>query len=226
MGFFLWFEHFFRVFSQAVPLEIFVVVGSFVEEVAGPIPSSLVMGLAGSVAAVRAEPIVYLFWLSFIGNFGKVFGSWVYYLIGDKLEDVIVRRFGKYLGVEHAQIEALGKKFTGGWKDSLALFLLRLLPFVPTTPVSIACGVVRMRLSEFLAVTYVANFLKDIGYLLAGYYGLTGFRLFLRHAAALKFHVGILIGLGAGIGLFLLWYHRKKGIWLWERMTASYRTSK
>jgi membrane protein DedA with SNARE-associated domain len=224
MNFFHSIEQAFQVFAHAVPLEIFVSVGSFVEEVVSPIPSTLVMGFAGSVAAARHEPILFLFWLSLLGNFGKIFGAWIYYVVGDKLEDVVVRRYGRYFGVEHAQIESIGKRFTGGWKDSLALFILRLLPFIPTTPVSIACGMIRMRLPEFLSITYVASFVKDIGYLFAGYYGIAALRRFLRHVAELRFHVGILIAAGIVVGLFLLWYHRRKGVWLWERCVMRFRS--
>ncbi len=221
-------EVFLRVLSVSVPLPVFVLVGSFVEEVVSPIPSALVMGLAGSASAANHHPIPYLFLLSFVGNFGKVLGAWVYYVVGDRLEHVAVRRFGKYFGVRQGQIEAIGRKFTGSWKDSLLLFSMRLLPFVPTTPVSLACGAVRMRRAEFLAITYAANFIKDLAYLFSGYYGLVALRKFFRQLAAFHFHVSVIILLAAGIGLFLLYYHRKKGIWLWQwcRNTIKIKMSK
>ncbi len=228
MQVFFWVEHLFRALSHAVPLEVFVLVGSFVEEVISPIPSTLVMGIAGTAAAVRHEPILYLVWLSAFGSIGKILGAWVYYVIGDKLEGVVVRRYGKYFGVSHEQIESIGKRFTGSWKDSVLLFTLRFLPFVPTTPVSIVCGIIRMRLSEFLVLTYIPNFIKDILYLMAAYYGLTALRRFFHHADALQFHANILIAVGALAGFYVLYYHRKKGVWLWEKVRGGFpfRTGK
>lgn len=219
-------EAFLRALSVSVPLPVFVFVGSFVEEVVSPIPSALVMGLAGSASAADRYPIQYLFLLSFVGNFGKVLGAWIYYVIGDRLEHVAVRRFGKYFGVKQSQIEAIGRKFTGSWKDSLLLFFMRLLPFVPTTPVSLTCGAIRMRRTEFLVITYVANFIKDLAYLFSGYYGLVALRRFFRHLAAFHSHVSVLILVATVVGLFLLWYHRKKGVWLWQRCVAFCQKSK
>ena len=209
-------EAFLQVLSVAVPLPVFVFVGSFIEEVVSPIPSALVMGLAGSASAANHHPIPYLFLLSFVGNFGKVLGAWVYYVVGDRLEHVAVRRFGRYFGVRQSQIEAIGRKFTGSWKDSLLLFFMRLLPFIPTTPVSLTCGAIHMRRAEFLAITYAANFIKDLAYLFSGYYGLVALRKFFRHLAAFHSHVSVLILVVTIVGLFLLYYHRKKGVWLWQ----------
>ena len=223
MGLFFWIEHLLRTFAHAVPLEVFVFVGSFAEEVVSPIPSTLVMGIAGTAAAMNREPILYLVWLAFFGSFGKILGAWVYYALGDKIEDVVVRRYGKYFGVTHEQIESIGKRFTGSWKDSVLLFTLRLLPFVPTTPVSIACGIIRMRLPEFLVMTYIPNFIKDTLYLMVAYFGLTALRRFLRHVAAYQFHANILIAALCIAGLYLLWYHRRKGVWLWEKLRNKFR---
>ncbi len=210
----LWLRH----LSEVVSLPWFVLIGSFVEEVISPIPSLLVMGTAGTIAFAQGMGISYLLFLSLSGNIGKTAGAYIYYVIGDKLEDMVVPRYGKYFGVTHREIERIGKKFTGGWQDALILFLLRVLPFLPTTPVSISCGILKMRLSEYITITFVANFIKDFVYLLVGYAGLSMLHRLWRDINHIAFFFHVMITLGSIVFLFLLWNHRRKGVWLWERI--------
>lgn len=219
-------ESFFRALSVSVPLEMFVFIGSLIEEIVSPIPSTLIMGTAGSVANASEHAVVFLFWLSLIGNTGKIIGSVFYYVLGDKLEDVVVRKFGKYLGVTHGQVEGLGNRFSGAWRDGITLFFLRLLPFMPTTPVSLACGIIRMPLRTFVVATFAGNFVKDFFYLLIGYMGLAAIRELFHRATEIRYYVDIAILFGFVILIFLLWYHRRKGIWLWQWCVAFCQKSK
>lgn len=215
----LWIRH----LSGVVSLPWFVLIGSFAEEVVSPIPSLLVMGTAGTLAFSRGMRIEYLLMLSFIGSIGKIAGAWIYYMIGDKLEDLVVPRYGKYFGVTHSQIEQIGKKFTGTWKDAALLFFLRLIPFFPTTTVSVLCGIIKMRLLEYLTLTFLANFIKDFVYLLFGYVGLATLHRLWRDINHITFFFHFLILIGGVIFLFILWNHRRKGVWLWERLCQWWR---
>ena len=85
------------------------------------------------------------------------------------------------------------------------------------------CGILKMRLSEYLVLTFVANFIKDFMYLLVGYAGLAAIGRLWRDIDDIKFffHVATVIGIVAF--LYLLWNHRRKGIWLWERVCSYYK---
>ena len=214
-------ESFLRVLSSAVPLEAFVFFGSLIEELVSPIPSTLIMGTAGSVAGASDHTVVFLLWLSLVGNTGKIIGSVFYYVLGDKLENVVVRRFGRYLGVTNEQIESLGKRFSGHWRDGVTLLVLRMLPFMPTTPVSLACGVIRMPMRTFFVATFLGNFIKDFFYLLIGYMGLVAIRDLFHRVAGIKYYVDITLLIAFVVLLFLLWYHRKKGVWLWQWLSSN-----
>lgn len=225
MGFIAFSELWLRHLSEVVSLPWFVLIGSFAEELISPIPSLLVMGTAGTLSFVRGLSVWHLLLFSFIGNIGKTAGAFIYYVIGDKLEDVVVPRFGKYFGVTHAQVEQIGRKFTGTWKDAALLFLLRLIPFFPSTTTSIACGIIKMRLSEYLALTFSANFIKDFIYLLIGYAGVAAIGRLWRDINDIKFFFHAATVVGIIIFLSLLWNHRRKGVWLWERVCILYRRS-
>jgi membrane protein DedA with SNARE-associated domain len=210
-------EHFVRVYATQVPLLWFVFIGSFFEEVVSPIPSALIMGTAGSLALFDGKMLWYLVLLALIGNVGKTLGAWLYYFLGDKLEDLLIRPIAKYFGVRHEDIQNIGKRFTGHhWKDGGTLFLLRLLPPFPTTPVSLSAGIIKMDVRVFLAATYAGNFFKDLFYLYVGYAGLAKLHTLWRKIEMIKFGVDILVAVAIIAFLLFLYFHRGKGKRIFE----------
>lgn len=212
MHFFSAIEQFVRMYASEVPLTWFVFAGSFFEEVVSPIPSALIMGTAGSLALVQGSTLWYLVWLALIGNVGKTLGAWLYYFVGDRLEDMLVRPVARYFGVKHEEIESIGRRFTGHhWKDGGAVFLLRALPFIPALPVSIAAGVIKMDVRVYLLATYAGNFFKDLFYLYIGYVGLAKLHTLWRKIETVKFGVDILVAIGIIAFLVFLYMHRGTG---------------
>lgn len=194
MHFFHTIEQFITHFATTVPLPLFVFIGSFLEEVISPIPSALVMGTAGTLAMIDGNAFWYLLVLATIGNIGKMGGAWIYYFIGDKLEDILVKPLTKYFGINHRDIESIGKRFTGHhWKDGGVLFLIRLLPPFPTTPVSLACGIIKMDVRVFLVATYAGNFFKDLLYLYIGYAGFASLHFLWHQTNKVKLGVDIIL---------------------------------
>lgn len=210
-----------RGLAAIVPLEFFAFFGALAEEVIAPIPSMLVMTTAGFFAQLEGRTTFFVVWLVVLGNLGKLIGSFIYYTLGDKLEDVVVGRFGCYLGLNHSDVERIGQKFNGSpWRDGALLFLLRVIPFVPTILVSIAAGVVRIRTRVFLIASYAGNFCKDLFYAFAGYYGVRALRAFFMDVERIRFGVGVLL-LGLIFGsLVFLYIHRHHSLHLFRRLVA------
>ncbi|MCC7522790.1 VTT domain-containing protein [Candidatus Uhrbacteria bacterium] len=192
-----------------IPLEPFVILGSTIEEIIAPIPSPLVMTIAGSIALEQSRPLVSLLLISFLGMLGKLFGAWVLYAAADKLEDVLVPRFGKFFGITHQQIEELGKRFTGGWKDDLLLAFIRSLPVMPSAPVSIACGAIKMNLRTFLIGTALGTFVRNLFYLYLGYAGLSQSKQLLDGVSSIENIIQILMVLA--VGLLIIWAYWRRG---------------
>jgi membrane protein DedA with SNARE-associated domain len=158
--------------AQTVPLEVFTFVGSFVEEVLAPIPSPIIMTATGSIAAAQEKAMWYLLVLSLIGAFGKTIGAVLVYFIADKAEDILIGRFGKIIGVSHAEVEALGKKFKGTWKDVFLLLFLRALPIMSSAVVSVCSGVIKIRMRTYLIATFLGTIIRDFFYLYVGFTGI------------------------------------------------------
>lgn len=210
-----------RELAAIVPLELFAFFGALAEEVVAPIPSMLVMTTAGFFAQIEGRTTFFVVWLVVLGNLGKLIGSFIYYTLGDKVEDVVVGRFGRYLGLNHADVERIGQKFNGSpWRDGALLFFLRVIPFVPTILVSIAAGVVRIRTRVFLVASYAGNFCKDLFYAFAGYYGVRALRAFFMDIERIRFGVGVLLFGLILAGLAFLYIHRHRGLHLCRRLMA------
>ncbi len=155
--------------AAQIPPAQFVFIGALVEEIIAPIPSPLVMLLAGTVAASQSQSVLFLFFLACVGSLSKTFGGLIMYVIADKAEDVIVDKFGKFLGVSHKDTEGFGKYLGKGMKDDIAVFLLRAIPIIPTAPVSVLAGILKINRKTYVLSTFFGLILRNCIYLYLGY---------------------------------------------------------
>jgi membrane protein DedA with SNARE-associated domain len=180
-------------YIHALPLELFVFVASFIEEVVAPIPSPTVMVLSGSVAAIQDYTIFGLIVIAIIGAIGKTVGAIIVYFIADKAEDVVIGRFGAYFGVAREDIENLGKKLQGGLRDYTVLTVLRALPIMPSSIVSVGCGVLKIPLRLYIVATFIGTILRDGVYLLVGYLGIDMLTSLVKQSSHIESYVEIAI---------------------------------
>ncbi len=188
--------------GQQVPLPVFTAAGSLIEEIISPLPSQGIMLFAGSLARSAHAGQWMLFFMALTGAFGKTLGCYIYYFFADKIEDKIMPRFGKYFGITHEQLERVGKRLGKGWADDVALFLLRLIPAVPSSPVSVACGLIKLNIRTFLWTAFAGSFLRNWFYLLIGYFGWEAVRRFIRPMAPYAHFWPVLAGLAGLIALY------------------------
>lgn len=151
-----------------------VVVLMFLENVFPPIPSELVMPLAGYLAAGgRMSPVLVVL----AGTIGSVLGGWLWYELGRRWGEArflgIIDRWGVWatLSREDAEYALDWFRRRGAW----AVFLGRMVPGVRTL-ISVPAGLAGMPLRPFLLLTVAGSLiwvsaLTAAGYLLqAGYH--------------------------------------------------------
>lgn len=197
-------------FSEIVSVELFVIVGGFLEELIAPIPSPLVLGTAGSLAEVSGMGVWFVLWLAVLGSLAKLIASLIIYVVVDKFEDVFMGRFGKFFGVTHEDIEKIGRKLGESWWGNFGvLFLLRSLPMVSSALVSVMSGFVKIEMKAYVMATFLGNIVRNLFFLLVGYYGLEGANGLLDGLSSLesifKFVLVFLVVVG-----FLFFKFRKK----------------
>ncbi len=164
-------ENFLLSFIHAIPLELFTFIASFIEEVVAPIPSAGVLILTGSFAAVQERSLAGLIPLVFIAALGKSLGAIIVYFFSDKLSHLVFRRFGTWLRVSSEEVAEIGKRMTGTPRDYLILTACRALPIVPSSAVSVGCGVLKVPFRLFLITTIIGTVLRDSFFIYAGYQG-------------------------------------------------------
>lgn len=195
--------------SMHLPLPTFVVLGEIVEEIISPIPSQAVLLTAGSVAQAQHWPFIGLILLALIAAVAKTAATLIYYFIAEKLEETLIPRFGKYIGVSQADIESLGKKLDkGGPREFVSLLLVRCLPIVPSVPVSIVCGLLKISPKTFVSATLVGNLIRGFLVLLTGYLGLDVVQAFID--GALTWRTSVVLAIFAVLVGFFGWGYYKR----------------
>lgn len=197
--------------AQSTPLPMFALLGGIVEEILAPLPSPLVSALAGSILAAQESSIPYILWICALLTVSKALGGWLFYVIGDKFEDIVVPRFGKYLGVSHEDLEKFGKYFTGTWRDGIILLIIRAIPVMPSTPISLVCGLLKTNLRVYLLATYAGFYVRNLTFIILGYTGISAFENIMAGIDTAETALKVLIVVGALAVLGWLYYRRMKG---------------
>jgi membrane protein DedA with SNARE-associated domain len=172
MPFILKLEHLLFLLSFTTPLELFTLIGSFVEEIIPPIPSSLITLSAGGMLAARKSWWITILWLAMFSAIGKSLGATIIYFIAAKTQTALITRFGKYLKITEKDIESFSKRFGKGWRDDVTLFVLRSIPLVPSFTVSIGSGILRLNFKTYILATFFGTIIRDGILISIGYAGL------------------------------------------------------
>jgi len=207
--------------ALVVPLPLFTVIAAFVEEVIAPIPSPLVMTLAGSLAASAGDPLSSILLLSLLGGLAKTFGSWLVYLLADVGEDLIVGRFGKYLGISHEEVEAFGSHLNKGRRDGLVIFLLRAVPIIPTAPVSLVAGLIKLHMRTYLVYSFLGTLVRNLIYLYFGFTSMQAASMLSEGFESLETigYIVLAVMMASGIAYFYYLRRRGAGMTLVQRIT-------
>jgi len=202
---------FIHLAANAFPLPVFAFLGGALEEIIAPIPSPLVMALVGSIAEAGNYTLIYLAFLILIGSVGKTIGSLAVYFIADKGEDLIAGKFGKIFRTSHHEIEAIGKRLNKGRRDAIWIFLLRALPIMPSAPVSIVCGLLKINLRTYTLSTLFGVIIRGAFYSYLGYVGAGALESITTGVSNLEMIGYVILLIGIIVGLILIYRFRRKG---------------
>ena len=139
----------------------------FLENVFPPIPSELVMPLAGFSAAQGTLSL----WAVFLwGTAGSVFGAWLWYEVGRRVGlDRLQRFIGKYgvwLTLSEDEVQRAIDWFHR--HDKGATFFGRMIPGVRTL-ISVPAGIAEMEMPRFLLYTTAGSALWNVALIASGY---------------------------------------------------------
>src|SRR3989344_7400426 len=147
----------------------------FFEEVFFFIPSSLLFVALGFLmidphAAFASAAYTAFFDISLITSLGVTAGALVIYGIVYWGGKPVIERYGKYARMSWADILRFDRWFQKGYKDEAILVFFRAIPIFPITIVSIFCGLIRIRLWEFIWTTFIGTIPRVMVLALMGWY--------------------------------------------------------
>lgn len=200
-------------FAGHMHLAIFAPLVSFFDEVIPIIPSPSVMIATGAIASLQQYAVWGLIFLSIMGALGKTLGASVIYLVVDKVEDLFAGKIAKFFGITHEQIEGFGRRLSQSWKDYVILIVLRALPIVPSSLISIGGGLLKIRFRLFFITTFIGSIIRDFIYI---YIGFTGTKIaisfFQTHATNAESFIMLTAVIAIIIGLGWLYFRQKKKV--------------
>ncbi|MEK7511090.1 MAG: VTT domain-containing protein [Patescibacteria group bacterium] len=210
MGFmFEQFSHLLTSLAYVLPLELFVFFGSFIEEIVAPIPSVLITTLAGSLALAAGYGWWGLLWLAALASVGKSIGCAILYVIADKAEDFLLVRLGPKIGITHAEVERVGKYFTGGVRDYLILIFIRALPLSPSLPISVGAGIIKIPFGLYNIATFIGNLIRSLLFIAVGYTGFSAYQNLLNQATSIESLIQIALAVCLGLFVLYIYYLRR-----------------
>ena len=144
-----------------------VVVMMAVESACIPLPSEIIMPLAGwFLIEDRGRGEEWLVLAAFCGALGNLIGSLAAYAVGAWGGRPLLLRFGRYVLISREEIERAEHWFTR--YGDRAVFISRVLPVVRTF-ISLPAGVARMNVWRFSVLSFVGSFPWSLGLAWAGF---------------------------------------------------------
>ena len=138
-----------------------------IESAAIPLPSEIIMPLAGwMLVKGRGLSEPWLLLAAFCGALGNLLGSLLAYYVGAWGGRPLVLRYGRYLLISHHELDLADRWFDryGNW----TVFFSRLLPVVRTF-ISVPAGVARMPVWQFSVYSFAGSFPWSLGLAWAGF---------------------------------------------------------
>lgn len=152
-------------------VDVFVFIWLAAESCGVPLPNELILLLAGSLAAQRADPAG-LLELTIIATLGSLLGATAAYFIGARGGRAAILRFGRFVHLNERRLDMVEQWFARS--GAFAIGIARITPFIRTVS-SFPAGVLRMPLRTFYSATIIGSLiwcatLVSVGYLLGVHY--------------------------------------------------------
>ena len=144
-----------------------VIVLMSIESTAIPLPSEIIMPLAGwRLVLDKGLGIPHVFLAGFWGAVGSLIGSLVEYYVSRAGGRPFIEKYGKYVLITHKDLERADRWFKT--RGELTVFIARMIPGVRGF-ISIPAGIARMNVVRFAIFTFLGAFPWTLGLAWGGY---------------------------------------------------------
>lgn len=176
------------------------------ENVFPPIPSELILALAGFVAS-RGEAS--LIGMILAATAGSLLGAWILYglayVFGPGPLKALVRRYGRWIRISERDLDTAEQWFAR-W-STLAVLVCRCVPLVRSL-ISVPAGLSKMNFISFTIYTTIGSLVWNTIFVTAGF--LLGERWELVLAYSEYFELLVLASLAALVAYGIFWLSRRR----------------
>ena len=139
-------------------------VGTLLEEIILPLPSSLIM-MGGGFFLIHADSAIgalrqVIFPFIPVGLGGVMIGSLLWYGLAYWGEEFTVKRVGKYIGISWDEVRGIERYFKKQHTDEWMLLALRAIPIFPGALTAIFSGLIRMPLRKFVVFGSIGTMIR------------------------------------------------------------------
>ncbi len=144
-----------------------VVVLMSIESTAIPLPSEIIMPLAGwRLVLDRGHGVAYVFLAGFWGAVGSLIGSLAEYYVARAGGRPFIEKYGKYVLITQKDLERADRWFQT--RGELTVFVARMIPGVRGF-ISIPAGIARMNVTRFAIFTFIGALPWTLGLACGGF---------------------------------------------------------
>ena len=161
---------------------IFVI--ALINEITGIFPIGLAIAAPLLFLNSAVTPLFYMQLLVFVSlpfALGNTISSLLVYWLAYAGGKPAIDKWGRFLRFSWDDVESVKKKLHGSWYDDGIFLILRSIPFLTSLPINIAAGIVRMRLINYIVITFLGTVIKmmiTLGLVLYGVLGYSHFAQF------------------------------------------------
>lgn len=185
------------------------------ETVVFPIPSEIVMPLAGwKLIEDEGRAWWWVIFAGLIGGFGSTVGSLGLYYVSLWGGRPLVIRWGKYFLISRDDIEQ-AERFFDRW-GTFAIFFGRMVPLVRSL-VTVPAGIVRMPVAQFTVYTFAGSFIWAVGLAYGGYTLGENYEDIRAWMSPVEYPVAAIL---AALVIWYVYRHVKK-VWFEEQANAA-----
>ncbi len=144
-----------------------VVILMSIESTAIPLPSEVIMPLAGwRLVLDEGHGVLFVFVAGFWGAVGSLIGSLIEYYISRAGGRPFIEKYGKFVLITGKDLERADNWFST--RGELTVFIARMIPGVRGF-ISIPAGIARMNVARFSIFTFIGAFPWTLGLAWGGY---------------------------------------------------------
>jgi uncharacterized membrane protein YdjX (TVP38/TMEM64 family) len=108
-------------------------------------------------------------------------------------------------------VEAFGSHLNQGRRDGLVIFLLRAIPIIPTAPVSLVAGLIKIDMRTYLVYSFFGTLVRNVLYLYFGYTSLQAAASMSEGFESLETIGYVILALMMAAGIAYFYYLRRRG---------------